>query len=296
VVRQAAEAKGIALAINVDPTVGSLVADPDRLQQIVWNLVSNAVKFTPARGEVEVSARRVSSSIRLCVRDTGLGIPAEHLPFVFERLRQVDGTTTRHYGGLGLGLAIVRHLVEAHGGTVSAHSEGSGQGATFTVDLPIHAVHVKEPEVDDDTVIKDPAPSAATHSGSLSGSHILIVEDDEDSLELLRVVLEGAGASTARTNRAAQALEAASQTKFDVIISDIGMPEMDGYMFMRKLRKRVAAEEVPAIALTAYARPEDAAIALKAGYQEHMTKPVDATTLIAAIQRLVTKTGVCSPA
>ncbi len=305
VVRPAAEAKGVRLVVDVDPDLGSMMGDPDRLQQVVWNLLTNAVRFTPSKGRVTVRAERQGSNMTVVVQDTGAGIPAAHLPHIFERFRQVDSTTTRQHGGLGLGLAIVRHLSEAHGGSVVAESDGPGQGTTFTVSLPIRAVDTSvvepgeaapdaesrsEPEARSETEPwEEPTGTAMdNHEKNLPLRKVraLVVEDDEDSLELIRVVLEGAGAAVAVAPSAQEALHRA-RDPFDVIISDIGMPEMDGYTLMRRLRALASTAHVPAIALTAYARLEDAERALAAGYQQHLSKPVESTALITTVQRAV---------
>jgi CheY-like chemotaxis protein/anti-sigma regulatory factor (Ser/Thr protein kinase) len=280
VVRPAADARRVRLVLNVDPDVGTTFADPERLQQVVWNLLSNAVRFTAASGCVAVTAHREGSQITLCVQDTGAGIAPEHLPHIFERFRQIDSSTTRSHGGLGLGLAIVRHLVEAHGGTVRAASEGLGRGATFTVHLPIPAVSVATlAPVSDSKAEADPAAPRA----KLSKVRVLVVDDDAESRDLLRVVLEDAGAYVNTASSALAALEI--RGPFDVIISDIGMPEMDGYALMKSIRTAASSATTPAIALTAYARPEDVARAARSGYQEHFVKPVDAAALVDAVLR-----------
>ena len=292
VVRQAADAKGVRLGMDLDPGLGFVVGDSDRLQQIAWNLLSNAVRFTPTGGGVHVTAARSCSTVSFAVQDTGSGIPSEHLPHIFDRFRQVDSSTTRSHGGLGLGLSIVRYLVEAHGGAVTASSDGSGKGATFTVTLPIRAVASEKRRAPDngqkteaDTApASGPSSSVPPRANSLSGTRILGVDDDEDSLDLLRVVLEDAGASFTGTTSASLALEAAGRERYDLVVSDIGMPVVDGYSFIRSLRS--ARCDVPAIALTAFARAEDAERALEAGYQEHISKPVDGSELVAAIHRL----------
>lgn len=227
-----------------------------------------------------VTAHREGSLVTICVQDTGSGISAEHLPHIFERFRQGDGSTTRTHGGLGLGLAIVRHLVEAHGGSVLGSSEGVGRGATFTVNLPIAAVSVPELELPN-----KPKPEAepAAPLPKLGTVRALVVDDDADSLELVRQVLEGAGATVTTAASAEAALRA--RGPFDIIISDIGMPEMDGYAFMTRIRCADPRATTPALALTAYARPEDAERAARSGYQEHFTKPVDAAALIEAVER-----------
>ena len=281
VVRPAAEGKGVRLVVDIDPDLGSMMADADRLQQIVWNLLSNAVRFTPRGGRVTITGDRAASGIKISVRDTGAGISAEHLPHIFERFTQVDSSTTRAHGGLGLGLAIVRHLVDAHGGTVEAHSDGLGHGATFTVFLPIRAVNTlaeAESKAEAATDNTRPCPS-------LDNLRVLVVDDDEDSLEVLRVVLELAGAQVTTVTSARGALDTIdADGAFELIISDIGMPEMDGYTFIRCIRSRESGADVPAIALTAYAREVDAAHAMRAGYQEHLVKPVDERRLLRAVK------------
>jgi len=286
VVRPAAEAKGVTLVTEIDPHTGELVADPDRLQQIVWNLLSNAVKFTQSGGTVTVTAQRVESRIRLRVSDTGAGIEPRHLPVIFDRFRQVDGSTTRVHGGLGLGLAIVRHLAEAHGGTVTAHSAGLGMGAAFTVELPVHAVHTSEEQTLQRVTPRDPDPTSR-RGIQLRGVTVLLVDDEEDSLDLLCMVLEDAGAVVTSARTAREALAHAARSRFHLVISDIGMPEMDGYSLMRQLRGQHEGGDVPAIALTAYARAEDAEQAMRAGFQKHVTKPVDAAALLAIVERTV---------
>ena len=290
VVRQAADAKGVTLAVSLDPEVGAMLGDPDRLQQIVWNLLSNAVKFTPQGGSVAVTATRQASTISLQVEDTGIGLSRENLPLIFERFQQVDSSTTRAQGGLGLGLAIVRTLVEAHGGRVEAQSPGLGQGATFTVTLPLRAVIPAAAPANGESARAGRAASEPElNAARLRGARILVVDDDADSLDLLRVVLESAGAEVAAATNAPSALQDAKQKTFDLIISDIGMPEMDGYAFMRTLRAHNTT--LPAIALTAYARTEDAEHARRAGYQKHLSKPVDAAELIASIEKLLPAAG-----
>jgi PAS domain S-box-containing protein len=282
VVRPAADAKGLRLLVDLDPDIGANVVDADRLRQVMWNLLINAVRFTPRGGRITVSGDRTASGVVIRVHDTGVGIGPEHLPHIFERFTQVDSSATRTHGGLGLGLAIVRHLVELHGGTVEAQSAGLGQGTTFCFHLPIRAV---------DTAHDEHPPSGtgaeATHvddtpGASLRDIRVLVVDDDFDSLEVLRVVLESAGAKVTTATSAREALEAGEA--FEIIISDIGMPEMDGYTFIRRIRSRSSGANVPAIALTAYARAEDAERAMRAGYQEHLAKPVDQRRLLEAVK------------
>jgi PAS domain S-box-containing protein len=284
VVRPAAEAKRVRLVLELAPDLGTTIADPDRVQQITWNLLSNAVRFTPTGGAVTISAERTRHAVRIRVKDTGAGIPRPALPFVFDRFRQVDSSTTRAHGGLGLGLAIVRYLVEAHGGTVMADSEGLGLGATFEVTLPLRAVASSE----NDLSLAPPPPEEVasplrTGAGALRGVRALIVDDDDDSLVLLREVLERAGATVTAAANAYEGLE--HREAVDIIISDIAMPGMDGYAFVRHIKARDSTSKVPAIALTAYASPADAERAREAGYQEHLAKPIDNVALVDAVQR-----------
>jgi PAS domain S-box-containing protein len=284
VVRHAAEGKGVRLVVDVDPGVGATMGDPDRIQQVIWNLLTNAIRFTPRGGRVVIMADRAASGIAIRVQDTGAGIAVEHLPHIFERFKQVDSSTTRAHGGLGLGLAIVRHLVEAHGGSVDAQSEGLGRGATFTVNLPIRAVDTSRPETTAPATATD-ANDVAPTGASLHNVRVLVVDDDADSIEVLRMVLETAGAKVTTATSARDAFDALdARGPFEIIVSDIGMPEMDGYSFMRSLRSRPSSAHVPAIALTAYARSEDAELARSAGYQEHLAKPIDERRLVDAIK------------
>jgi PAS domain S-box-containing protein len=286
VVRPAAEAKGVRLLVDLDPDLGANAVDPDRLQQVIWNLLTNAVRYTPRDGRITVTGQRGPSGIGIRVQDTGAGIRREHLPFVFERFRQIDSSTTRSHGGLGLGLAIVRHLVEAHGGSVEAASEGEGRGATFTVTLPIRALDPAPDygEVPGNGVGDGEGASStlSTRQNLLREVRVLVVDDDPDSLEILAEALRSVGAKVTAAKSAQDALTAGGP--FDVIVSDIGMPEMDGYTFMRSIRSRDTDADVPAIALTAYARDVDAERALRAGYQQHFAKPIDARKLVEAVR------------
>jgi signal transduction histidine kinase/ActR/RegA family two-component response regulator len=287
VLRPAAEAKCVGVSVVVAPDFGATIADPDRVQQIIWNLVSNAIRFTPAGGTVTVSASRDSSFICIDVEDTGAGIAAEHIPYLFERFRQIDASITRAHGGLGLGLAIVRYLADAHGGGVTVRSDGPGRGTRFTVTLPVRS----------DESPDAPPPSAAADGERISevpvmqtlhNVRVLVVDDDVDSLELLRDVLESAGAFLTTATSGKQALEA--RGTFDIIISDIGMPQMDGYELLGHIRSQAGGGGVPAIALTAYARPEDAERARASGFQDYLTKPVEVDVLLERIKTLVTVT------
>ena len=274
-VRLAAQAKSICLNTLLEPTVGQVSGDSSRLQQIVWNLLSNAVKFTPTGGRVDIRLESIGGQAMITVSDTGKGIKPEFLPYVFDYFRQADSTTTRTYGGLGLGLAIVRHLVELHGGTVKAESPGEGKGATFTVTLPLMKV---VPAKGEDNISSDDSPN-------LDGLRILVVDDEKDTLELIVFILEGCGASVRAASSAAEALEALTTWQPDILLSDIGMPQMDGYMLMRQIRAMPPEQggEIPAIALTAYAGETDQRQVLKAGFQKHLTKPIDPADLAVVI-------------
>jgi len=290
-VMPAAEAKHIRVETAVDPQVDPVSGDPDRLRQIVWNLLSNAVKFTPKRGRIQVRLERVNSSVEIVVSDTGIGIRPDFLPHIFERFRQADSGTTREHAGLGLGLAIVRNLVELHGGTVYAASGGEGQGATFRVRLPIRIVH---PDWQLEPGRVHPrhgevalAPSLADLP-SLSDTHVLAVDDDPDALRLLKEILEAVGATVTTATSSRAALEIIATDRPDVLVADLGMPLMDGFELIQQLRASevAAARDIPAAALTAYARSEDRARALKGGFEMHLAKPIDPAELIAAVKAL----------
>ena len=285
----AAEAKHIRVETTIDPQVGPVSGDPDRLRQIVWNLLSNAVKFTPKQGRIQVRLERVNSSVEIVVSDTGIGIASEFLPHIFERFRQADSGSARQHTGLGLGLAIVRNLVEMHGGTVYATSGGEGQGATFRVRLPLRIVH---PELQPGARRVHPRQVAAPSFAdlpSLSGTHVLAVDDDADAVGLLREILEAVGASVTTTTSGRAALEIVEASRPDVLIADLGMPLMDGFELIRRLRASddPAVRNIPAAALTAYARPEDRAKALQSGFEIHLAKPIDPVELISAVKALV---------
>jgi PAS domain S-box-containing protein len=283
--RPAAEAKSIAVQARIDPEAGTVLGDPARLQQVVWNLVSNAIKFTPRGGRVTVSVERGSSTVRLGVTDTGKGISADFLPYIFDRFRQADSAVTRAQGGLGLGLAIVRHLVEAHGGTVTASSEGEGRGATFTVSLPALAAHGVTRANGDVTV---PAESSGLDLAPLDGVRVLLVDDEPDARDLVGTLLRRCGADVITAASTREALEAVEHWRPDLIVSDIGLPGEDGYALVRKLRGLGPERggDTPALALTAYARDTDARNARAAGYQAHLAKPVDLTVLASAVAEL----------
>ena len=287
-VQPAADAKGIRIQTVVDPGAGAVSGDPDRLQQVVWNLLSNAVKFTPKHGRVQVRVERVNSHVELAVSDTGAGISAEFLPHVFERFRQADATTTRQAGGLGLGLSIVRHIVEMHGGSVEAASDGEGRGATFRVRLPtmiVHAGGLKEPR--EHPRSEKSAPLAAL--GDLAGVRVMAVDDEDDALGLLRAVLEAAGAHVETLSSAGAALDRVGDVKPHALVVDLGMPEIDGFEFITRLRASANPDvrDIPAAALTAFARSEDRTKALLCGFEMHLAKPVDPGELVASVATLV---------
>ncbi len=294
-VRLAAEAKAICIQSVLDSTAGPISGDSDRLQQVVWNLLANAIKFTPKDGRVQVRLARVESHVELTISDTGQGISAEFLPYVFDRFRQYDSTTTRQYGGLGLGLAIVRQIVELHGGTVRVASPGSGAGATFTVKLPLTIVHLPDREPDrfqPGVEIHEYAEVVPT----LDGLQILVVEDEIDARTLLSTILQAHGATVIAVGSVQEALTiiaAPTVYSLNVLVSDIGMPNENGYALIRQVRQREAQEggRLAAVALTAYARSEDRRQALLAGFQMHLTKPVDAAELVAVIASLTGRTG-----
>jgi PAS domain S-box-containing protein len=282
-VRLAAEAKGIKIHRIFDPNLSQVMGDANRLQQVVWNLLSNAVKFTPPGGKVEIHLQEVDRYAQIQVVDTGKGITPEFLPYVFDYFRQADGTTTRKFGGLGLGLAIVRQVVELHGGTVGAKSAGEGLGATFTVNLPLL--------LKNETMNHEEQIPLANNSQplSLSGVRVLIVDDEPDIRDLVTFILEDYEIEVTAVSSAQEALEILSQSPPDVLVSDIGMPDVDGYMLMRQIRERSPQEggEIPAIALTAYAGEINQQQALAAGFHMHISKPVDPDALIEAIGSLV---------
>lgn len=275
-VRLAAEAKSIQLQTDFS-SISQVLGDAARLQQVVWNLLSNAIKFTSEGGTVRVQLVQVDSQVQITVSDTGKGITSDFLPHVFEYFRQEDSASTRKFGGLGLGLAIVRQLVELHGGTVEADSSGEDQGATFTVKLP--SLKTSSP-LNNDQIDKQTDQNA-----SLAGVQILVVDDESDSRELVTFVLEEAGATITAVSSAIAALDAIEQSQFDVLVSDIGMPEMNGYMLMEQVQKRSA---IPcAIALTAYAGELNQQQAIEAGFQRHLAKPIEPELLIQTVQTML---------
>ena len=286
-IQPAADAKGVRLQTMVDPSVGPVSGDPGRLQQVVWNLVSNAVKFTGKKGRVQVRLERVDSHVEIVVSDTGMGIRADFLPYVFERFRQADSGTTRSTGGLGLGLAIVRHIVEMHGGTVEASSAGEEQGATFRVRLPLMIIYPAALEARREHP-RTERREALTGLGDLSGVRVVAIDDEEDALTLLRVVLETAGADVTTLSSSVTALERIENAKPHVLVVDLGMPEMDGFELIRRIREstNLAIRNLPAAALTAFARSEDRTKALRSGFEMHLAKPVDPGELVASVATL----------
>jgi len=278
-VQHVADQKGVEIERQLDTSIGPMAGDPARLQQVVWNLLSNALKFTPKGGRVRVILRRSGSQAEIIVEDDGTGIRPDFLPYVFDRFQQADASRTRRLGGLGLGLSIVRSLVEFHGGTVQAASGGEGRGATFTIGLPMGAPAELRPEA------LAAARDASVEGISLTNIRVLVVEDEPDAAEFVTNLLESHGADVVSAASAREALEAVAQARPDILISDIGLPEMDGYQLMEQIRKMDVAKGggIPAVALTAFARSEDRTRALRAGYQTHLAKPIESTELIATV-------------
>ncbi|MBI2205983.1 MAG: response regulator [Candidatus Rokubacteria bacterium] len=277
-IRPAAEARSIALRLALEPAP-TVMGDAARLQQVVSNLVSNAVKFTGEGGRVTIRLARVAHGVAVSVSDTGEGIEPEFLPHVFDRFRQAQGSTTRRHGGLGLGLTIARHLVERHNGAIRAESAGAGRGATFIVELPAAAVDAG-------------LTSAEGRRGvapALSGLSMLIVDDDADTRALTATMVEKAGATATTVGSVAEAHAALAAARFDAVIADIGMPTEDGFDLIRALRKNEATRTLPAIAFTAYASREDGRRVMQAGYDAHVPKPVEPHALVAAVAAVVSR-------
>nr|WP_317616126.1 response regulator [Nostoc sp. 'Peltigera membranacea cyanobiont' 210A] len=287
-VRLAAEAKNIQIQMMLDASFGQVLGDSSRLQQVIWNLLSNAVKFTPEGGKIDIQLECVDAQAEITVSDTGKGINPEFLPYVFEYFRQADGTTTRKFGGLGLGLAIVRHLTELHGGTIQAESLGEGQGAIFRVRLPLIKKDLT-PKQDINVAALNPSPFPEI----LAGIQILVVDDDNDTRDFHTFVLEQAGAMVTAVTSAKEALQILAKSEPDMLLSDIGMPEMDGYMLMRQVKALQAnqAKQILAIALTAYAGEINQQQALESGFQKHLSKPVEPEELVKAIVTLIGRSG-----
>lgn len=287
-IRPAADAKNIHLQTMLDPAAGPISGDADRLQQVVWNLLTNAVKFTPKGGRIQVKVQRINSHVEIVVTDSGLGINHEFLPYVFDRFRQADASTTRVHGGLGLGLSIVHQLVDLHGGSVSVDSEGEGKGASFTVTLPFVGV-VDNPK-DVEAVHPAHSDELISFAGlpSLEGLKVLVVDDEEDTRELIREVLKKCGAEVITSPSVTGAMIALEQHKPDILISDLGMPDEDGYALISKVRALPAEQggQIPAAALTAYARAEDRMRVLRSGFQFHLPKPVDSAELVTVVASL----------
>jgi PAS domain S-box-containing protein len=288
--RPTSEAKAVRLQLLIEPRAGQVLGDPDRLRQIIWNLLSNAVKFTPRGGSIKVRFQRINSHVEIAVTDSGEGIKPQFLPHVFERFSQADGSTTRAHGGLGLGLAIVRHLVELHGGRVRAESDGEGKGATFIVRLPLmraHERHVLPADVVPER-LKTPKIDQTEQSLLLAGARVLLVDDEADARELFTTMLERYGAKVKAATSAGEALEYLQGSKPDVLIADIGMQGVDGYGLIRMVRalSQERGGSTPALALTAYARAQDRTRALSAGYQAHLAKPVDRAELASTVATL----------
>jgi CheY-like chemotaxis protein/anti-sigma regulatory factor (Ser/Thr protein kinase) len=270
---------------TIDPNAAPVFGDRNRIQQVVWNLLTNAVKFTPKGGKIDVLVERVNSHVEITVHDTGMGISSEFLPHVFERFRQADSSSTRKYGGLGLGLSIVKQLVELHGGTVKVESAGEGKGATFVVNLPVRAIR-------DRMVASREHPATGRHAivrapdVSLAGLAVLVIDDEPDARDLVECVLSEARATVFTASSAQEGVALLRLRRPDVIVCDIGMPERDGYQFIRDVRGLPPTEggRTPAIALTAFARSEDRTRAMLAGYQVHISKPIEPQELVATIK------------
>jgi signal transduction histidine kinase/CheY-like chemotaxis protein len=288
VVQPLADKNRVQVSVQGEASSGVIRGDGARLQQILWNLLTNAVKFTPAGGRVHVALVRTSTMLEIAVTDTGCGIPREFLPFVFEPFRQADGSTTRRHGGLGLGLSIVKHLVDAHGGTVSVDSGGDGCGATFTVRLPVVAVSAPLSEPAGPLASPDDSNRAPVTGTSLHGLSVLVVDDDEESRDIVAEYLQGHQAIVRTAMSAGQAFEVLQRERVDVLLADIAMPDEDGYALIRKVRACTtsALGTIPAAALTAFARDEDRQRALQAGFHLHLAKPIDPKSLVDAVASL----------
>jgi two-component system CheB/CheR fusion protein len=282
----AAQAKGVKIVVEVDPKIGTVRLDPDRIRQVIWNLLTNAIKFTPGGGTVNVTLLRQGHDVELRVTDTGKGVNPEFLPHMFELFRQADPTTTRNQGGLGLGLAICKKLVEQHGGTITARSDGLGRGAIFTVNLPLPTLRTSAPSK------TKPSSAADPNKTSLAGIRVLLVEDERETRSALTTALRRAGAKVTAVDSAATALESYERSKIDLLVSDIGMPGEDGYSLIRKVRAKESAngnQRTPALALTAFVGEEDRRKALSAGYDRHLGKPVEPDQLLSVLTEMAAK-------
>lgn len=287
-VQLAIDSKNLNLNVTLDPAARHTLGDSSRLQQVVWNLLSNAIKFTPTGGNIEVRVQRANGNLQICVKDSGQGISPEFLPHIFEHFRQADGTTTRLHGGLGLGLAIVRQLVELHGGSVKADSRGEGDGCTFTIELPMapkkrQQVHSSATGVR----IPDVTPIPGTSSLKLDDVRVLLIDDDVDTLQFLGLMLTESRAQVHTCTSVSEGLAALEWFDADVVVSDLAMPGEDGYALISKLRNsNLESANVPAVALTSYVRVEDRTRALSAGFNMFVAKPVQPDELVAAIANL----------
>ncbi|HKR64073.1 MAG TPA: PAS domain S-box protein [Thermoanaerobaculia bacterium] len=280
-VRPSAQAKNITIRTELAQELGTITGDPTRLQQILWNLLTNAVKFTPKEGLIEVKARRTSSHLQISVQDTGEGIENAFLPHIFEPFRQAESATTRTHGGLGLGLSIVRYIAEAHGGTIAAESAGRGRGSTFTLTLPIGAMKVQPQEPRVDATL---GPIHTVPLGRLNGMTILLVDDDPEGRQLVRTVLQQAGATVTAVDSAAHALADLAEKRPDLVITDIAMPEMDGYTFAREMRKKNELTGMKVIALSAF--PAGKVAAEEGGFDDYLAKPIEPSELVDAVARV----------
>jgi signal transduction histidine kinase len=292
-VQLAVDSKDLELEVTLDPSARHTLGDSSRLQQVVWNLLANAIKFTPAGARIEVKVERAGRNLKLRVSDTGQGISAEFLPFIFERFRQADGTTTRQHGGLGLGLAIVRHLVELHGGTIKAESAGAGQGSTFTIRLPLAPSPQRTRERRKATGSLEPKPEPTEYfplPPALTNVQVLLVDDDPDTLQILSVLLAESKANVQTAASVKDALEVLEWYKPDVVVSDLAMPGEDGYALITRIRAAEKGKQTPAVALTSYVRVEDRTRALSAGFNMFVPKPVQPDELINAIANLAEPT------
>jgi CheY-like chemotaxis protein len=293
VVTPAADAKGVRIETVLDPHAAPVSGDPERLQQVLWNLLSNAVKFTKRGGKVQVRLGRVNSHVEVSVADTGMGIAPEFLPHVFERFRQADATIRREQGGLGLGLSIARQLAEMHGGTIEAASGGLGHGSTFTLKVPLMIVHPVAVDGTERIHPRGPSGSQPIPFDNLRGVHVMAVDDDPDAVTLVAELLEAAGARVSTAASAEDALRMMDKEPPHVLVTDLGMPHVDGFQLIEQVRAHhnPVVRRVPAAALTAYARSDDRVKALRAGFQIHLAKPIDPAELVTAVAALARRVG-----